>query len=133
MCTQRTWHSPVQPLCMLLQSLWVYINFDHVDLEGRVFLGVLHPFWLKHSFCFHRMPWALTEKDLMELFYSGLGVSWSLTLCVVHGCGWTCIPLCMSPSVTEGSFSDGDWTRLWSTSTAEYHQQSYYHFFFFYF
>lgn len=36
---QRIWCRPVQALCMLLQSLWIYVSFAHVDLEGPVFLA----------------------------------------------------------------------------------------------
>ena len=68
-------------LCMLPQSL-SYMSFDQADLDGLVFLGVLHPLWLLYSFCllFHKVAQVLSgTRESVEPHHFRLIVPWSLS------------------------------------------------------
>ena len=57
--TQKTWCSPLWPLCMLPPSLQVHMSFDHNDLEGLLFLvSFILSLCLLKFFCllFHEIP-----------------------------------------------------------------------------
>ena len=76
---------------------------DPVDLEGPG--SLLPPFTLALiTFLLPLLQTSLNpkEKDLMETFLLGLSVPWSLSLCIMSGCGC----LYLFPSAAEGTFSD---------------------------
>jgi hypothetical protein len=52
----------------------------------------------------------LEEIDLMRIFFLGLTLPKSLTLCTLSSCGY----LCLFPSIVGWSFSGVGWVRYWS-------------------
>lgn len=112
--TQRTWCRLVLALCMLLQGLWVHMNFDYADLEAL--FSWFPPSSLPPTLFLPPFPLgsSLREGIWWRHHFSGY-VFKDLTLCIISCCG----SLFLFPSVAEESFPEDGWERLWFMNTAE--------------
>lgn len=108
-------------MCMLPQSLWVHMSFDHIYLEDLLFLvpsalSGSYTLSVSSSAEFHE-PWGegFDGDTLFRAECPKVSHSWHK----VYG------SLYLFPSSAGRNFSDNDWTRHWAVSIAGYHCESY--------